>query len=292
MKGLKDNTLFSLWKWFFESLQSFYDENELKSIRKIFFEHFFGITDTDLLLRKESRYTETDIVTLIKGINKLKQHIPIQYITKKAFFFNYVLKVSPDVLIPRPETEELVLKAVGEITKSFGNKPIVRVLDIGTGSGCIAISIADQLKQTQVSAIDISEKALAIARENALKYNANINFQIVDILEKTDFSETFDIIISNPPYVRESEKSLMHKNVLEYEPDSALYVDDSNALVFYNEICNKATNGWLNEKGILCFEINEFLGNEMISLLKNNGFRDIRLEKDFRGKDRFIIAYL
>lgn len=292
MKGLKDNTLFSLWKWFFESLQSFYDENELKSIRKIFFEHFFGITDTDVLLRKESRYTETDIVTLIKGINKLKQHIPIQYITKKAYFFNYVLKVSPDVLIPRPETEELVLKAVGEITKSFGNNPIVRVLDIGTGSGCIAISIADQLKQTQVSAIDISEKALAIARENALKYNANINFQIVDIIGKTDFSETFDIIISNPPYVRESEKSLMHKNVLEYEPDSALYVDDSNALLFYNEICKKATNGWLNEKGILCFEINEFLGNEMISLLKNNGFRDIRLEKDFRGKDRFIIAYL
>lgn len=292
MKGLKDNTLNSLWKWFYESLQSYYDENELKSIRKIFFEHFFEITDTDVLLNKESRYTETDIVTLIKGINKLKEHIPIQYITKKAYFLDYVFEVNSGILIPRPETEELVLKALAEITTTYGKNPKVKVLDIGTGSGCIAISLADKLKQAQVMAIDISEKAIEIARKNAQSYNLEVTFQVDDILGKPKLPESFDIIISNPPYVRESEKSQMHKNVLDYEPESALFVDDKNALVFYDGICKKAANGLLKEKGIILFEINEFLGNEMISLLESNGFKDIRLEKDFRNRDRFIIAFL
>lgn len=238
-------------------------------------------------------------------LEQLKQEIPIQYLLGKTSFYGLDFNVNPDVLIPRPETEELVDWVIQSQKLEVGSHKI-RILDIGTGSGCIAISLAKSLKNASVFAIDVSEKALATAHKNAQNNNVEVNFANVDILKINDLEQLpshhfpltishsqlptkFDIIVSNPPYVRELEKQEIRKNVLDNEPHLALFVSDNNALIFYKKIAELAQKN-LKPNGGLYFEINQYLGQEMIKLLQKMNFKNIELRKDIYGNDRMIKA--
>jgi release factor glutamine methyltransferase len=219
-------------------------------------------------------------------LDSLKNEIPIQYLLGKTSFYGLDFEVNPAVLIPRPETEELVdwIISYDQIHKS--TKPL-RILDIGTGSGCIAISLAKNIPNSQVFAIDVSEKALATAQKNAEINNVKVAFLEENILETDDLEQQFDIIVSNPPYVRQLEKQEIKKNVLDNEPHLALFVEDNDALVFYRKIAELAQKNLL-PNGQLFFEINQYLGKEMMELLEKMGFKNIELRKDIYGNDRMI----
>lgn len=221
----------------------------------------------------------------IAVLDRLKLSEPIQYIFGETLFYGLPFTVNRDTLIPRPETEELVswiLEDRLEITSSQ-----VSVLDIGTGSGCIAITLAKHWENASVRAWDISEEALVVAQKNALLNKVKIDFEPVNILTIEDTSHRFDIIVSNPPYVRELEKTKMQKNVLDYEPHTALFVSNLDPLLFYRKIAALAKKA-LATKGLLFFEINEYLGEALVQLLEEEGYTDIMLKKDFFGKDRMI----
>ncbi|MFO8066775.1 MAG: peptide chain release factor N(5)-glutamine methyltransferase [Bacteroidales bacterium] len=293
IEGLKDNQLVSVWKWFYNSLKEDYPENELSSIRNIFFEHYFNIKQTDIVLKKDLLFSESDIVTVIKGIKKLKNNVPLQYITGKAYFLDYTFNVNENTLIPRKETEELVLMASDVISRKYPYLKQVKILDIGTGSGCIAVSIANRIKNSYVTAVDISDKTLEVAKSNADLIGVKVNFLKYNIFDELKAHNIhYDVIISNPPYVRELEKAHMHNNVLDYEPEIALFVDDSDPLLYYREICKKAQQGLLVENGMLFFEINEYLSDETASLIRKYGFDSIEIHEDINGKKRFISALL
>ena len=195
-------------------------------------------------------------------------------------------EVNPNVLIPRPETEELV-EWIIQSQKSKAESQKIKILDIGTGSGCISISLAKNLPNAQVFSIDVSEKALATAQKNTKINEVNVTFLLKNILETEDLEQQFDIIVSNPPYVRELEKQEIKKNVLDNEPHLALFVDDNDALIFYRKIAELAQKN-LSPNGQLFFEINQYLGKEMIDLLEKMGFKNIELRKDIYGNDRMI----
>ena len=220
-----------------------------------------------------------------KLCGRLKQFEPIQYILGETEFFGLKLKVNPDVLIPRPETEELV-QWICET--SWPPKSVI--LDVGTGSGCIALALKKQLRHTEMCALDVSERALQTAIENATKNGLEVHFIHADILQwsKKDWP-LFDCIVSNPPYVRELDKKQMQPNVLEFEPETALFVSDDDPLIFYRETGHFAAH-YLKPGGKLFFEINENLGDETCGLLKYIGFKNIKLRKDIHGKDRMIIG--
>ncbi|MEG0852083.1 MAG: peptide chain release factor N(5)-glutamine methyltransferase, partial [Flavobacterium sp.] len=209
---------------------------------------------------------------------------PIQYITQQANFFGYDFKVSPATLIPRPETEELVDWVLTEMKKQPKKK--WHVLDIGTGTGCIPITIKKEFPLAIVSAIDISVEALQIAQENAENLQADVTFIQQDILQ-TEYLDAYDIIISNPPYVRNLEKAEINENVLQHEPHLALFVDDNDPLIFYRKITQLAYKS-LNENGMLFFEINQYLGNEMKEMVSEY-FNSIELKKDFIQNDRMMM---
>jgi release factor glutamine methyltransferase len=226
----------------------------------------------------------------------LKKEKPLQYIVGETEFYGLPFLVNENTLIPRPETEELVEL----IIKSYNLQPTTynpKILDIGTGSGCIAISLAKNITNSQVFAIDVSEKALTTAKKNAEINEVTINFIQADILKVDDLENLsnsnsklpsqYDVIVSNPPYVRNLEKSEIKPNVLEYEPHLALFVDDSDALLFYRKIAELAKKN-LKENGKLYFEINQYLGKETVELLENLGFNDVVLKKDIYGNDRII----
>ena len=218
---------------------------------------------------------------------QLKQQKPIQYIMGETDFFGLPFYVNENTLIPRPETEELVDWISRDLTINECND--LKILDIGTGSGCIAIALAKNFPNAQVFAIDVSEKALATAQKNAIRNEVNVTFIQKNILETENLEQQFNIIVSNPPYVRNLEKVEIHKNVLAYEPHLALFVEDDNALVFYQKITELAAKN-LSENGQLYFEINQYLGKEMIKLLAENNFATIELRKDIYGNDRMIKA--
>jgi len=224
---------------------------------------------------------------ILEALEKLKAQKPIQYILGETEFFGLNFKVNDSTLIPRPETEELV----SWVLKMKGKSENINVLDIGTGSGCIAISIAKHLEKANVHALDVSEKALEVAEQNAKNNGVAVNFINKDILEisnkRLENQNQFDIIVSNPPYVRHLEKTMMHANVLDNEPHLALFVDDANPLIFYKAITEFAVKN-LKSGGALFFEINEYLGPEMIRLLESNNFKNIQLKQDFFKKDRMI----
>ncbi|MEI6852816.1 MAG: peptide chain release factor N(5)-glutamine methyltransferase, partial [Bacteroidota bacterium] len=229
---------------------------------------------------------ESELLLVYDAIKELKEGKPLQYITGKAWFCGLELSVNEHVLIPRPETEELVQLIIKEHKETKG----LRILDIGSGSGCIGIALKKELKDAEVWAMDISEEALKVARKNAELHEADICFIYKDILDAEGLSELrgLDIIVSNPPYVMESEKAVMHKNVLDFEPHEALFVPDNNPLKFY-----KAIFGLAKKNGKPCrvyVEINESKGEEMIFLAKEFGFSDICIHKDINGKDRIISA--
>ena len=273
-------------RYYCEQLCSIYDKDEANAMVLILFEHYFKIDRVRMALEPNLRLSESEMLTFHFAVKDLLKNKPLQYIIGETEFCDLKFKVNENVLIPRPETSELVHLIANS------KKPAVQspksILDIGTGSGCIAISLAKQLPQSQVYALDISEKALCIAKENAIINNVDITFIHDYILSLKNKVETkFDIIVSNPPYVRELEKTEMHDNVLSWEPHNALFVSDDDPLIFYRNILEFAKNN-LRENGEVWFEINEYLGKEMIDLCCEMGFSNVNIYKDFREKERFL----
>ena len=271
---------------FRESLSSIYDLQEVDSFFYLILNNFHQMSRVDLALKPDFEIDELEIQKWKNIIDQLQLQKPIQYILGETEFYGLRFKVNSSVLIPRPETEELV----DWILKNNSNKSKqLRILDIGTGSGCIPITLARNLNNSEVSAVDISRDALKVAEINAEINKVKVNFIEMDILKTTKLSETYDIIVSNPPYVRELEKQEMHKNVLEFEPHIALFVEDEDPLLFYLKITQLASNSLL-EGGQLYFEINQYLGNRMVDLLNDYKFRDIEIRKDIFGNDRMIFG--
>ncbi len=272
-------------KSFKNKLAVIYPLTEINSIIEIVFEYELGLSKTDLLLKSENQLTEIQFERLQAILTRLKNNEPVQYVLGKTVFFDLDFFVAPGVLIPRQETEELV----DWIIKDADAQKSINILDIGTGSGCIAIALAANLQMAKVQAYDISDKALEIAQKNASISKLDIEFLKFNILEHQQVTENqkFDIIVSNPPYVLEKEKEWMAKNVLNYEPELALFVKDNDPLLFYKAITNYA-NLNLTKEGKLYFEINEAYGKEIENLMIKEGFKSVVLRKDLNGKDRMI----
>ncbi|OJW67363.1 MAG: protein-(glutamine-N5) methyltransferase, release factor-specific [Candidatus Amoebophilus sp. 36-38] len=248
-------------------------------------EYFFQCDNLALTLDKPLvNPVPVDILT--DAIERLHQQEPIQYILEEAPFMNRNFHVNPAVLIPRPETEELVTLILKENTNSN-----LHVLDLGTGSGCIAITLAKELSNAQVDALDVSGPALEVARHNAIRCQANINWIHLDILKGPLPEKKWGIFVSNPPYVCASEQRWMHKRVLAYEPPEAIFVSDENPLLFYERIIYLA-KAHLQPAGKLYLEINEKFGFELTHLLASHQFKNIRIGKDLQGKDRWVTAFI
>ncbi len=280
---------------FFNSLKNSQDEQEIESFFFILTEYLHNLKRVDLALNPNFELSDTEVEKWNSILADLQQEKPIQYITGEAWFFGLRFEVNENTLIPRPETEELVDWI---LSSSITQHPTpLTILDIGTGSGCIPISLKANLPQANVSTIDVSEKALEVAKRNAELNKVEVNFIQSNILEVedlsqlpspiTDYPSPYNIIVSNPPYVRNLEKQEIKKNVLDYEPHLALFVEDTDALLFYRKIAQLALRN-LSPNGLLFFEINQYLGKETVELLENLGFKNIELKKDMYGNDRMI----
>jgi release factor glutamine methyltransferase len=271
---------------FIKELSPFYDAYEAESFFYLILEDKHQLRQIDLALNHELFFSEADFVVWDSLLAQLKKEVPIQYLLGKTNFYGLDFEVNENVLIPRPETEELVEWIISENAAGDRTKKI-KILDIGTGSGCIAISLAKNLPNAEVYAMDVSKKAIETAKRNAAKNDVDVTFIFQNILETEELKCQFDIIVSNPPYVRNLEKQEIKKNVLDYEPHLALFVDDNDALIFYKKIASLAHNNLL-KNGQLYFEINQYLGKEMIDLLGKMDFINIDLRKDIYDNDRMI----
>ena len=270
------NKLVNIIPKFLSEINNF-SRREVESFAYLSIEKILGYSKSDCIIHSKQELSNNNIISFENIINDIKQNIPIQYILGEAHFYDLKFKVNSSTLTPRGETEELV--------KYILLHDFISVLEIGTGSGCIAVSIAKN-SNAKITAIDNSIGALEIAKSNAVLNSVEINFQLRDVFNFSDIKK-YDLIVSNPPYVLDSEKKLMDKNVLDYEPHNALFVSDDDPLAYYKEIAKIATNN-LNKNGLLFFEINEKYSNQIIELLSNLNFVDIELKKDINGRDRII----
>ena len=265
-------------------LTPLYGEGEAKAIARMVYEVRYGLTFTDLCIGKDTQLSADDQAELEEIAQRLERHEPIQYVLAKAEFMGEWYDVEPGVLIPRPETEELVRWIVLKETTA-------NILDIGTGSGCIAITLAAMYPKATVTAWDISEKALKVARTNAIRHKVNVLFQQVDILANSQQpkANSYDIIISNPPYICNKEREAMEQNVLDYEPHEALFVPDEDPLLFYRAIAEYGKKA-LKPDGWLYFEINPLYAEPLRELLHSMSYHDIECKDDQYGKQRMIRA--
>lgn len=269
---------------FHNELDTLFGKQEVNSFFYLLVEHYLGLERFVLAIQPNLIITKEEESPLFNALSQLKLETPIQYIIGKTHFMDLDFKVNKNVLIPRPETEELVrwiLDDFSDLDKEL------KILDIGTGSGCIAISLAKNLPNAKVYALDVSNEALAIAKKNAALNNVEIHFIHADILTMNSFEVNFDIIVSNPPYVRLLEKIDMKTNVLKNEPELALFVSNDNPLLFYKKIIVLASKHLVN-LGVLYFEINQYLGDETETLLEEANFLNIELRKDIFGNDRML----
>ncbi len=271
---------------FIQALSPIHGEDEAESFFYLILEDIQQLKRIDLALQPDLVFKEDEILIWNTFLEQLKLEIPVQYLLGKTSFYGLDFEVNESVLIPRSETEELV-EWIIESHKPNDKDRKLRILDIGTGSGCIAISLAINIPAAQVFAIDVSKKALATAKKNAALNKVDITFIHQNILETEDLGQQFDIIVSNPPYVRNLEKVEIKKNVLDNEPHLALFVEDNDALLFYKKIAKLAQKN-LSQNGQLYFEINQYLGKEMVNLLQEMTFVNIELRKDIYGNDRMI----
>lgn len=276
MKKLKQ-----LVSYFKDNLVNHYSSNEIEAMAYWTIESYFNLSRSSFKLEQDRDLLSDEILFVSNVVERLKTKEPIQYIFGETSFYGMTFKVDKNCLIPRPETEELVDWILED--------PKNKVLDIGTGSGCIAISIAKK-SNADVIALDISSDALDLAKKNAKINDVTVEFFQANLLE-LDKVEKVDIIVSNPPYVLESDKQMMDSNVLDFEPHNALFVEDENPLIFYNQIIKIAKKS-LNINGFIFFEIHELKANEIIDLLNDNNFSNIELKKDLQNKDRMIKAQL
>ena len=274
---------------FHQELDTFYGKNEVDSFFNLLLDSYLRFKRTDYLLNPQLEISIETEHRFFSALNRLKEQEPIQYIIGETYFYGMQFKVTKDTLIPRPETEELVEWILRTIKKE---NPAI--LDIGTGSGCIAISLAKHLPNAQIYAMDISEKALEVTKANAALNQVKVTTFKGDILDKSCWDSLgkelkFDIIVSNPPYVREQEKQEIKPNVLHYEPHQALFVTNNNPLQFYEAISDFAVKN-LKALGSLFFEINQYLGEETLQLIQNADFENVILKKDLFGNDRMLKA--
>jgi release factor glutamine methyltransferase len=272
---------------FIQKLSPLYGEDEAESFFYLILENKRQLQRVDLALNPDLVFLENELMVWDELSKQLELEIPVQYLLGSTSFYGLEFSVNENVLIPRPETEELVDWIIEKEKRGKRQEARIKILDIGTGSGCIAISLAKNIPNAAVYAIDVSPEALETAKRNAENNQVSVTFLEKNILETFDLEQEFDIIVSNPPYVRNLEKEEIKKNVLEYEPHLALFVADDNALVFYRKIAELAQKN-LAPNGQLFFEINQYLGPEMIELLKELDFKNIELKKDIYGNDRMI----
>ena len=282
--------------YFNKTLKKLYPTSEIDTFLFLLLEEYLNFKRIDVVLKSNFEISPEDLTLLKSSTKLLEQEVPIQYILGKTEFYGFPFILNEHVLIPRPETEELVTSVLNKISKLEPLHPIekekkLKILDIGTGSGCIPISLKRSLPFAEITAIDIANEALIIAQKNASLNKVNINFIRQNILKTTALDDIYDIIISNPPYVRVSEKIEIKNNVLKNEPHLALFVEDNNPLIFYSKIAELAKSH-LTKNGTLFFEINQYLGKETAELIKLKGFNKIQLKKDIFGHDRIIIASL
>lgn len=277
LKQLKNN--------FTEELSDLYPSEEIQSFFSILSEKYLNLSRVQITLEAEKEIDSAILQKFETTVKKLKKHEPIQYIVGDTEFYGLPFKVNKNTLIPRPETEELVEWIIEDSVSE--KRTDYNILDIGTGSGCIAITLAKELPNATVSALDYSYEALQVAEENAKLNNVSVRFFQKDILKTGTLSQQYDVIVSNPPYVRELEKLKMKDNVLKFEPASALFVSNADPLLFYRTIARLSLR-YLKPHGKLYFEINEYLSNELVESLKKEGYPNIELKKDFKGKDRML----
>ena len=269
--------------YFTKELASIYPQTEIDTFFFLLAEEYLNFMRIDVVLKSDFNIPTALLLLFNNALEKLKKEKPIQYILGKTEFYGFTFLVDSYTLIPRPETEELVDWVLEEVNV----KQSIKIIDIGTGSGCIPISLAKHLPEAKIEAIDISFNALSVAKQNAVLNKVDVFFIEKDILKTEKLDKKFDIIISNPPYVRELEKKEIKNNVLENEPHIALFVKDNNPLIFYNKIADLAKKN-LSKNGILFFEINQYLGKETVGILRDKGFRNIQLKKDLFGNNRMI----
>lgn len=279
---------------FKSSLEGLYPSEEVKSFFDILADKYLSLSRIQIALKPDAKVSEDNSERFEKAILRLKKQEPIQYIIGETEFYGLLFKVNQHTLIPRPETEELVEWIVSEQASANQNADPIAILDIGTGSGCIAISLAKNLLNSEVHAVDISSEAIKMARQNAVENGVAVEFFQTDVLKAKSLpsdavqsEKRYDIIVSNPPYVRELEKEQMQPNVLEFEPETALFVHDNDPLLFYRVISRLAKTS-LKPGGTLFFEINEHFGNEVAALLKDDGFNETEVKQDIYGKDRMV----
>lgn len=285
---MPDNHLKSALAYFKDELKAHFDAREIESMSSILFEHYFHITKTDVILHPDKKLSESELLKVVFAVKQLKKQVPLAYVIGEWEFYSLPFKVNESVLIPRQETEELV----DLIIKENQQKTSLNILDIGCGSGCIAISLKHHLPQAQVFAWDLSEAALEVAAKNADQLKQSIHLKKVNVLTvNANEMEHYDIMVSNPPYICDFEASSMDKNVTAHEPHLALFVPDDDALLFYRKIGELAQQK-LFPTGKLYVEINERLGEEVVQLFKQQGFQLVELLKDIHQKDRIVKASL
>jgi release factor glutamine methyltransferase len=280
-------TIIEKYKHYTALLKTIYSDGEAIAITNIIFEYFIKLTKSDLLIRGKETLADEILSSLNIALATLLIHEPVQYITSEAWFYNLKFFVNKNVLIPRSETEELVQEAITFLKINNGKK----VLDIGTGSGCIPISIKKNIADTTVMAVDVSDAALKVAKENATANNAEICFKEIDFLDENSYSSLgkFDVIISNPPYIPDDEKDRLDKNVTHYEPHLALFVPQKDPLIFYKKILLFAENH-LEKDGKIFLETHEDLAKETATLFTEQHYF-VELKKDMQGKERMLIIY-
>ncbi|OIQ28992.1 MAG: protein-(glutamine-N5) methyltransferase, release factor-specific [Bacteroidetes bacterium MedPE-SWsnd-G2] len=271
------------------ALSDLYEKQEIDVFFFMLSEKQCGVSRLDLALNPDIECSDSELEVLSGALEQLIEATPIQHILGEKEFFGLLFKVGPEVLVPRPETEELVQWIIDDCKNI---KQPIRILDVGTGSGCIAISLAKHLNNVEVTAIDVSKEALMLAKKNAKNIGVNVSFVEADVLnlksQMDDFDlGKFDIIVSNPPYVRELEKEEIHPNVLNHDPHLALFVEDHNPLVFYKTILELGS-ALLVSNGLVYFEINQYLGEEMKTAFNNYNYRGIELRKDIFGNNRMM----
>jgi release factor glutamine methyltransferase len=282
-------TIQDAYKQLMYQLYELYDDREAANIADMVIEHITGLKRIDRIMHKQLLLNKQQEELFVQYSSKLLKQIPVQYVLHEAWFAGLQLYVDENVLIPRPETEELVEWVFEESKKS--KVKTQKMLDIGTGSGCIPVALKKKLPAVDMHAIDVSERALVVAQKNAHTQNAGIIFYHADILDKGKWNTlpNFDIIVSNPPYIKQKEKNEMQQNVLAHEPHIALFVPDEDALLFYKIIAEFGLQHLGNDSKLF-FEINEAFGKEVCALLSQSGYSNIELRKDLQGKDRMVMA--
>lgn len=281
--------VYTSYQFYLEKLQTIYDFEEAQAITNQVFEEVLMLKPHQIKMLN-TNLSNTDESNLMDILNRLLNHEPMQYVLGKAWFYGNKYIVSPNTLIPRSETEELVALIIDTIQNNLELKlSNPKIIDIGTGTGCIAITLKINLPNSNVFALDKSSEAIKIAKLNAKELNTDVHFIEDDILDihQTETLQVFDIMVSNPPYILENEKDNMHNNVLDFEPHSALFVANHNPLLFYNAIANYALK-YLKKGGYLFFEINQLFGNETVKMLSEKGFSNIQLIKDINQNDRIV----